>query len=43
MREYFEAIVDGHSPTPPNLKTHKGRGIIGLLQAGAATIERLPH
>lgn len=39
---YIAAIADDEKVAPPSLKSHKGRGIIGLLQAGAATIGRLP-
>jgi hypothetical protein len=40
--QYLAGIANGQKAEPPNLKTHKGRGIVGLLQAGAATIGRLP-
>lgn len=40
--DYLADLANGFTPPPPSLKTHKGRAIIGLLQAGAATIGRLP-
>lgn len=43
VQAYLAAVADGESPAPPSLKSHKGRGLVGLLQAGAATIGRLPQ
>lgn len=40
--QYLAAIADNTPMAPPNLRTHKGRGLVGLLQAGAATVGRLP-
>lgn len=40
--QYLSDLADGFATVPPSLATHKGRGIIGLLQAAAATVGRLP-
>lgn len=42
VQAYLAAVADGLSPAPPSLKTHKGRAVVGLLQAAAATVGRLP-
>ena len=42
VERYLAGITNGQKAKPPNLATHKGRGIIGVLQAGAAIIDRLP-
>jgi hypothetical protein len=39
---YLAALANGESPAPPALSTRKGRGIVAMLQAAAASIGRLP-
>jgi hypothetical protein len=42
VEQYLAKIANGEKPQPPALATHRGRGIVGVLQAGAATIGQLP-
>jgi hypothetical protein len=42
VEQYLAKIANGEKPQPPGLATHRGRGIVGVLQAGAATIGQLP-
>lgn len=42
VEQYLAKIANGERPQPPSLGTHRGRGIVGVLQAGAATIGQLP-
>jgi hypothetical protein len=42
VEQYLAKIANGERPQPPSLGTHRGRGVVGVLQAGAATIGQLP-
>ena len=42
VEQYLAKIANGERPQPPALGTHRGRGIVGVLQAGAAAIGQLP-